>query len=170
MWAVSSGDVGNDSLSARASAVAAVGEEKLRLAGRAMPVALYRRAPGFEQRSLRREAEVEVAAVHHPVAKPRAKRLGHLLAHLVAARPDPGADRRGDPVPRRRGDAFGGNAAQKTTPADVEDREPRRSGGASERDGKAVRGDEHERAARPVRPETVAALVRGSRSHDTARV
>src|SRR6185312_1955426 len=95
--------------------------------------------------------------------------LGDVLPHLVAARPDSGADR----CQRRSG--YGSNAVlqdafDEPAPADVEDDEPRSSLLAREDDGEAVRGQEAERAVGPLGPEAVALLEVGAGGDDSPPV
>ena len=102
-------------------------------------------------------------------AEALAERLGDLLPHLVAARPDSGADR----CQRRSGhgsNAVRQDAFHEPAPADVEDDEPWSSVLAREDDGEAVRGEEAERAAGPLGPEAVALLEVGAGGDDSAPV
>src|ERR687891_566922 len=89
---ICSADVSNDSLAARDSAVATVREKEPRLARRAASVPLHGADAGGAQRALGRLREVEVAPPENVRAEALAVGSGHLLPHLVAARPDPGAD------------------------------------------------------------------------------
>src|SRR6185295_12276143 len=149
--------MGDDTLPSCAAAIAAMGEEEVRLAARAVAGALDGLDTGFAKAALDRLAEVEVGAVHDIRAEAVAEWLGDLLPHLVAARPDSGADR------CRRRSGYGSNAVlqdafHEPAPAHVEDDEPRSPVLAAEDDGEAVRREEAERASGPLGPEAVALL------------
>ena len=79
---------------ARCAVVAAVGEEELRLAARAELADLDPLDPALREQPARDLAQVEHPPLGDPVARAR-ERLQHLVADLVAAGADPGADRRG---------------------------------------------------------------------------
>ena len=75
------------------------------------------------ERELGRPPQVDVRPDHDLVAEAGAVRLAHLVADLVAARPDPGPDHRGDLAAERR-DRVLDHAAQQAAPAGVDDRDP----------------------------------------------
>src|SRR6476646_10419490 len=86
------------------------------------------------QRELRRAPEVEVTAVDDALAEPGAVVVADVRADLVAARPDPRADRCGErPVAER---LYPGrdDALQEPEPADVQQRQAGRPVRARQRD------------------------------------
>ena len=152
-----------------ATSVAPMGEEELGLAARAVARARDRLHARRPQAALDRLGEIEVPIVHDVVAEARTKRLGDLLPHLVAARPDSRADR-GSGRARHRGDAVFENAFDEPAPADVEDDEPRGAVLACERDREAVRREKSQGSAGLLRPEPVTLFELGARRDDAPAV
>src|SRR3954447_18312238 len=146
----SAGDNTDDSLSARDAAVAAVGEEEVRVARRAEVHPLDRARARAPQRALGGGPEVEP-----PVAREVGlEALRDLRPDLVAARPDPRSDAGSVGAADRRNarldDPFG-----ETAPARLQHRQLRV---VDERDRQAVRRQREHRHRRDVRPEAVAGL------------
>src|SRR5207253_3212196 len=83
--------------------VAAVREEELRVAGRAEVGPLDALTARFSERPLDRGPKVELAAADDVGAERLPERLRHVLPHLVAARPDRGADGRCHAIVARSG-------------------------------------------------------------------
>src|SRR5712691_1655828 len=97
-----SGDIRNHSLTTGDAVVATVREEELRVAGGAEIGALDVGYAGFAERLFRGVPQVEVAPVNDVAAEARAIRAADLVADLVAAGSDTGADRsHHGPVERR---------------------------------------------------------------------
>ena len=99
-----------------------------------------------------------------------AERPGHLVAHLVAAGADARPDRSGDRPVAERGDAGLGDPGEQAAPAGVQDGDRGRPVRTRERDREAVGREQHDAAARLVRPEAVAALELEPRCDDAAAV
>src|SRR5580765_8356639 len=118
---MSTGDVGDHSLTAGHAVVAAMGEERLRFAGGAAVEAIDARNPGRAERALGARPEVEIPAVHDVVAEALTVGRGNLLPHLVAARANCRSDRRRDRAAAERVDARSDDAREKPLPARVED-------------------------------------------------
>jgi hypothetical protein len=89
----SSGDTREDSLDAAGLAVAAVGEEELRMARRAEVDAFDLRDACVEQSAFGRAPQIEPAVADDLAPEARAERAGDVVAHLVATGTDPRADR-----------------------------------------------------------------------------
>src|SRR4029453_11027066 len=106
---------------------------------------------------LGRVHEIELAPTDDLCAVPLAEGGGDLLADLVAAGPDPGADHGGELAPAELAGGRLDDAAEEAPPADMEGGDrgsaPVRAG---ERHREAVGGEDEERLAGLVRPDPVA--------------
>src|SRR5262245_27094966 len=168
---ICSGDVGDHPLPAGPPCVTAVREEQIRVAGRAQVRASHVRDSCGAQGALGGGPEVEPPVPHHLVTVTLAERRGDLLPDLVAARTDPGADRRRERASSERCDSASDDPAQQAAPADVQRRDRGRPAvGAGNRDRQAVGGEDEQRLSGRVGPEPVTRLPRPGRPRDGGSV
>src|SRR5262249_52025988 len=112
-----SADVGNDSLTAGASVVAAVREEAVDVARSADVETAHALAACCSQRALGGCPEIELPVAHDVLAERLLERARDLVPHLVATRTDARADRRGEPVRPDRADTGGDDPREEAAPA-----------------------------------------------------
>src|SRR5690349_13692485 len=97
-----------------------MGEERLRLAGRAAVEAVDAVDARGPESPLGARPEIEAPVTDDVVAEALAERRRHLLPHLVAAGPDPGADRGGEAPSAEGLDPRGDDALEQPAPAGME--------------------------------------------------
>src|SRR5215208_1087764 len=116
---MSSGDTCEHSLDAARLAVAAVGEEEVCATRRAEVEAIDAGHACFVQSCLGRAPEIELPLLNDPGAKARAKRVGDVLAHVVATRPDARPDSGRELATAEDVDGVSQDPVDETAPADV---------------------------------------------------
>src|SRR5581483_564027 len=114
-----SGDVRDHSLPARASLVAPVREEAVRMTRRARVDAVDVLAARRAQRPVDAGPQIEPPVDGDVCAERLARGRGNLLPHLVAARADRGTDHRGELPRSERAHALRDDAGEQPAPADV---------------------------------------------------
>src|SRR5947207_2649332 len=118
-----SGDIGDRALAPGDAAVAAVGEERLGMAGGALAEPVDARDPGRAEGSLDRAGQVEPPVADESRSEGGADGLGDVVLHLVAAGADPRPDRGRARAAAERLHRGRQDPGEQATPAHVDERE-----------------------------------------------